>query len=169
MVLKYMLFLFLLVAAYGAYWNHLTFVQSYLHFVVSCADVTRTPWHVGCGDWPTDLLPEFQPPTACLKDLSTWLKKKISGPPLELWRGVCFPKAIESDLHTQTPGCEISGLWGERVDRRKRARGQRRIWRRNWKCRGTPVQMMDRTGGPGRDEEERGERVDLHFIPISLK
>lgn len=37
-------------------------------------------------------------------------------------------------------------LWGECADRRNRPRGQCCIWLRNWKCRGTAVQMMDRTG-----------------------
>lgn len=29
--------------------------------------------------------------------------------------------------------------------------------------------MMDRTGGLGTDEKERGEHVHLHFMPISVK
>lgn len=61
-------------------------------------------------------------------------------------------------------------LWGECADRRNRPRGQCCIWLRNWKCRGTAVQMMDRTGawerwGGGGGGERGGDMLICILYP----
>lgn len=66
----------------------------------------------------------------------------------------CVPPISCLQILSQIPDCKILG---ECVDRRSRSRGQCSTRERNWKCTGTAVRMMDRTGGLGRDEEEEEE------------